>query len=314
MEENKQLIRQSNVLTESRYDFDPIEKRCIYTIIQKVRKDYVEGQRSLFDNMLVHLQPSALLQIVDAKHTKQAKDALNRLRKRDIEIENDKMWLICGFINWAKFEKENNVWTVEVSSQIMPYLVELAAKYTEYSLTVAISLKSKWAQRFYELCCQYKNNNNGYFGKTIDQLRQMFMLEDKYPKLPDFKTKVINKAQKELKEAYDKGQCDVWFDYFQKGKGADARFDFIIHTKESDIKQTELWENMKTQTIYIVKVLQLTYKTDPKFVKRVTNELQINPDLLHPMFDKITKLQKDFKGGEFAKLLRWVIKEDFKIQ
>lgn len=99
MEENKQLIRQSNVLTESRYDFDPIEKRCIYTIIQKVRKDYVEGQRSLFDNMLVHLQPSALLQIVDAKHTKQAKDALNRLRKRDIEIENDKMWLICGFIN-----------------------------------------------------------------------------------------------------------------------------------------------------------------------------------------------------------------------
>ena len=128
------------------------------------------------------------------------------------------------------------------------------------------------------------------------------------------KTKVINKAQKELKEAYDKGQCDVWFDYFQKGKASDARFDFIIHTKESDIKQTELWENMKTQTIYIVKVLQLTYKTDPKFVKRVTNELQINPDLLHPMFDKITKLQKDFKGGEFAKLLRWVLKEDFKIQ
>lgn len=26
MEENNQLIRQSNVLTESRYDFDPIEK------------------------------------------------------------------------------------------------------------------------------------------------------------------------------------------------------------------------------------------------------------------------------------------------
>ena len=65
------------------------------------------------------------------------------------------------------------------------------------------------------------------------------------------KQKLLTKHKKELKEAYDKGQCDVWFDYFQKGKGADARFDFIIHTKESDIKQTELWENMKTQTIYI---------------------------------------------------------------
>lgn len=35
MEDNKQLIRQSNVLTESRYDFDPIEKRCIYVCIMR---------------------------------------------------------------------------------------------------------------------------------------------------------------------------------------------------------------------------------------------------------------------------------------
>ena len=46
MEENKQLIRQSNVLTESRYDFDPIEKRCIYTIIQKVRKTMSRGREA----------------------------------------------------------------------------------------------------------------------------------------------------------------------------------------------------------------------------------------------------------------------------
>ena len=105
MEENKQLIRQSNVLTESRYDFDPIEKRCIYTIIQKVRKDYVEGQRSLFDNMLVHLQPSALLQIVDAKAYQASERCIKQTAQEDIEIENDNMWLICGFINWAKFEK-----------------------------------------------------------------------------------------------------------------------------------------------------------------------------------------------------------------
>ena len=35
MEDNTQLIRQSNVLTESRYDFDPIEKRCIYARIMR---------------------------------------------------------------------------------------------------------------------------------------------------------------------------------------------------------------------------------------------------------------------------------------
>ena len=82
MEQKNELISQSNILTESRYDFDPIEKRCIYAIIQKVRKDYIEGESSLFNNMHVKLPTASLLQIVDEKHTKQAKEALKRLRKR----------------------------------------------------------------------------------------------------------------------------------------------------------------------------------------------------------------------------------------
>lgn len=313
MEENRQLISQSNILTESRYDFDPIEKRCIYAIIQKVRKDYIDGERTLFDNMHVYLQPSALLQIVDEKHTKQAKEALKRLRKRDIEIEDDKgNWLICGFINWAKYDATRKVWGVEVSSQIMPHLVELASKFTTYSLTVAISLKSKWAQRFYELCCQYRKI--GKFGKTIDQLRQMFMLENNYPNLKDFKANVINKAKKELKEAYDNDQCDVWFDYQQTGKGADAHFEFYVKSKESEVKQNELWEDLHKQVKAIVITLRSVFKKDPKYIERVVHSLELEPDKVTKVFGKVMEAQKDFKGAELAKILRWTLKTDFNIK
>jgi plasmid replication initiation protein len=34
----------------------------------------------------------------------------------------------------------------------MPFLVELSSQFTTYSLSVAMSLKSKWSQRMYELC------------------------------------------------------------------------------------------------------------------------------------------------------------------
>ncbi|KAA6307231.1 hypothetical protein EZS27_041100, partial [termite gut metagenome] len=43
--------------------------------------------------------------------------------------------------------------------------------------------------------------------------RKMMMLEDKYKNANDLKKAVLDVAQKELKEAFDKGQCDLWFAY-----------------------------------------------------------------------------------------------------
>ncbi|EPW32988.1 hypothetical protein SAG0068_10375, partial [Streptococcus agalactiae CCUG 44050] len=167
----------------------------------------------------------------------------------------------------------------------------------------------KWAQRFYELCCQYRKI--GKFGKTIDQLRQMFMLEEKYPLLTDLKKYVINKAQKELKEAYDNNQCDVWFDYKQTGKGADAHFDFFIKSKESEVKQKELWEDLHKQVRAIVLILRSVFKKDPKYIERVVHDFELEPNKITKVFGKVMEAQKDFKGAELAKILRWTLKTDF---
>ena len=313
MEQKNELVSQSNILTESRYDFDPIEKRCIYAIIQKVRKDYIEGKNSLFNNIHVKLPTASLLLIVDAKHTKQAKEALKRLRKRDIEIEDAQgNWLICGFINWAQYDAPKKYWQVEVSSQIMPHLVELASKFTTYSLTVAISLKSKYSQRFYELCCQYRNIEK--FGKTIDQLRQMFMLEEKYPLLADFKRKVINVAQKELKAAYEENQCDVWFDYVQDGRGEKAHFEFFVHTRENQQKQKEAADEVLKEYRGILTFLRAAIKKDPKYIERVAKQLEFEIEKVTPIYNKLLGLQKDFSGASLAKMARWILKTDYNIK
>ena len=89
----------------------------------------------------------------------------------------------------------------------------------------------------------------GKFGKTIDQLRTMFMLEDKYPLLPLFKKRVIEVAQKELKEAYEENQCDLWFDYVQDGRGEKAHFEFFVHTRENQRKQKEAADEVLKNTV-----------------------------------------------------------------
>ena len=116
-------------------------------------------------------------------------DALKRLRNRDIEINNEKMWLSIGFVNYVKHIKNKSYFEVQVSKEVLPYYVELAQNFTSYSMTVAIALKSTFSQRFYELCCQYRNA--GFFFYTVEKLREMFMLEKKYKRGCDFKRRVV---------------------------------------------------------------------------------------------------------------------------
>lgn len=323
MSEKKDVtLCHANVLTESRYNFNRIEKNCLYKIIEQVRRDYVEGTAKAnggFQNMHVTMQQEVLEQITDKTHKKDAHDSLLRLRKRDIEIwEEDGSWFNCGFINWCEYDAKTKAYKVEVSYRIMPYLVELAKQYTAYSLTIAIALKSVYSQRFYELCCQYRNRieNDGLAGfhKTQQQLREMYCLEDKYPDCYDFNKRVVKKAQEELKSTYDKGQCDLYFDVYIKGRGTEMCYDFKIYTRERSDRQKEVFEDVRKKWLYIQNRMTAIYKRDPKFVQGVMKNLDFKPNLIDPVLEKLQKLEREYKGNDLAKLLRWVLKEDFEIK
>lgn len=316
---NKALpIAQANALTESRYNFNRIEKNALYNIIRHIRNEYVEqsSEQTIYHDMKLEISEEILSEIADKAHRSHAKAALINLRHRDVTIEDEKgNWMNTGFITMSKYDIEKKKFTVGVSAEIIPYLVGLANQYTVYSLTVAISLKSKWAQRFYELCCQYKNhleNGTPTFHKSIGQLRHMFMLEDKYPKLPDFKKYVINKAYLELKESYDKGKCDVWFEYGQTRKGEKAEFKFIIHTKEIVEAQQKKFKELHEMSYEINKILHSILPKDAKFCDKCWNHLNLHPDKIEPLYGKLERIMKNYdKSGDRARVVRHMLDEDF---
>lgn len=316
MEQEKDIqIAQSNALTSSRYDFSKIEKNVIYHIIRKVRHDYVEGtmQRDLFENMYVYIDAADLAQITDEKHTQEARAALRSLRHKDIEMEDAAgNWLNVGFINYAKYKAKEKVYEVEVSKEIMPHLVELASCFTEYSLTVAISLKSKYSQRFYELCCQYRAKRTFFLEQS--KLREMLKMENKYTQNQDFKRYVLDVAYNELKKAYDAGQCDLWFEMATEGRGKAIRYNFKIHTRQDEAKEQELFGEVHKLGLYVYRRSKEIFRKDAKFCARIIQHLDFNPDKIRPVYEKLAKLEKDYKGTDLAKLFRWVLREDFDIR
>ena len=317
------IIAQANALTQARYDFSLIEKRAVYFIINEVRKQFIEridGQRTLFDNLVIHIGTSFLSR---EDELREIYDALRRLRKKSVWVTDANQVLEVGFINYFEHEFHKSYIELEVSHKILPYLVELASHFTAYSLTVAISLKAKYSQRFYEYCSQYEHNDtnpfnahSGYFYVTLNDLRRKLMLEDAYPRYALLKKRVIEPARKELKALYDEGQCNLYFEYTEDKYGRSIdKLHFYVYSKDSKKKP----DNAKVliDQIYFIRqwlTSWLAAKRRPKnliWIDRVISHLNLNPTLIPKLYKRLAKLKTDDPKKNHAALARHIIEEDF---
>lgn len=317
MEENKQImLAQDNLLTQSKQNFKVIEKRCLYKIIHEVRRQYIDtnkGQKDLFGDMMIEIKPEELAQLGD--EVKDVFNALRDLRNRDVVIQNDEVDVATGWILEAKYYKRKNLYSVKVSGEILPYLVELASNFTAYDLTVAITLKSTYSQRFYEFCSQYRNRNNKTFFYSLEKLRKMLMLEDKYTLTADFRRNVLEVARKELKEAYDNGQCDLWFEYAVKDtdKRKILSYFFFVHTREDEERTTD-YQTVEACITRITSILTTFFPRDKKFIKRVQTEIRLRPGIAMELVEKLDKKVLDYDRKDIPPIIRFVLNQDYGIK
>lgn len=331
MEEDRLPVKisMSNPLIQARYDFDLIEKRCLYQIIKNVRKQYIESDtpRTTFEDLTIHLTPDELNECMggERKHSVVYK-SLRKLQGRQIEINNDDEWCVTSWVIKARHDKKKDVYEVKVDSSILPYLVELAANFTTLELTAALSFKSVYSQRFYELCSQYRNRPGKSFFLTVKQIRGLFKLGDpdidekaKYADTGVLRAKVIDVAADEIKAAYNenKNLVDMWFDYRVKETGGRngrtiLSWYFFIHTRD-DERQVDVQEVVKNRT-RINGILSAFFKRDKKFITRVLNSIDHNPNLAQPILEKLVKKMEGYDKEDMPGIIRYVLREDFGIK
>jgi plasmid replication initiation protein len=303
-------IAQDNRLTTSRYELTLIEKRIFYYIIKEVRSKYNTGQRDLFDDLILNIKVSDLCKEVNQEdNKKETRKALEKFRSRSFTYahEEDDDWLTCGFINYAHIKK--GIAEVQVSHKLMPFLVELSSQYTTYSLHVAMSLKSKWSQRMYELCQKWQGTDG--FRMSVDDLRKSFILEEKYNRYALLNERVLQVAKRELKELYDLGQCDVYFEFTEERVGRSVEMlRFKLFRKNA--------MNVKTTNdllLELIPVFQTIYETSTKpkndsFVKEVILQLQKHPNLIDPLNKRIKEVLAEGMKNDTARYIRFILNED----
>jgi len=306
-------LAQSNSLTNARYEFSVIQKRFLYIIIREVRKLYIEtntGNRNLWSNLTIRMSPEELK---EAGNATLVFSEANKLFDKRVYLNNDDEEGYVNFINYVIREKKTGMYEVEVSKKILPELVQLSEQFTTYEATVAISLKSFYSQRFYELCSQFKNYQNGYFFKDLEELKTLFNTPESYNNFGLFKAYVLEPAKLELKELYDKNESDLYFEYSEKEKKGKKVLSlaFRIVTRERENAKKYSPED----AIFILKgKLNSIFKNDKKYIDRIIKAMQLNPDICEPIMIKIHEKMNKYSRAEIAPIIRYILNEDFNIK
>jgi plasmid replication initiation protein len=222
---NKLLI-QDNVITTARYEMTALEKNILYAVMAQIEND----------DPLTKYYKISTFDIADIKDMRVRQgyfqEALKKLLTREFIIKKpDGNTLQITIISSAEYCTDGCI-EIGIDLKMRSYLFALKKNFTVFGLEVAISLKSKYSKRLYEMLCQFKST--GLFRITIAELKERFQLinaegVDQYARWSSFEKNVLKTAQAEIN-----AKAEFQFDYHLKKQGRKiTAVEFIFRKPEA---------------------------------------------------------------------------------
>jgi len=185
------------------------------------------------------------------------KKAIDKLMKTDIRVERPEGQSIVriNICSQAEYTKREGRITIQFTDSIMPYLAQVRKKFVLYNLKEISSFNS-----LYELLQEFKDT--GYMLKSVEKLREIFAVGDKFKKYSHFKKRTFEHACKEINNNHE---LNLGYEELKEGRKVVA-IKFVF-TKTRIRKVT----NPKTG-------IEKNYYIKPKQKKKLSKPS--NPDVL----------------------------------
>ena len=161
---NKDLI-QSYIMTTAKYDFNVYEKRIIYRLVEMAQGE-LQGikfadncqkiEHDLFSCVNITMPIACLLNGEDDKNYARVKEALQSLQRKIFEYEDDEIWQSISIIALPYIRKRSSVLSFQVHPRVWDCILDFSKGFRKYELKAAMSFKSQFSMRFYELLSNQK--------------------------------------------------------------------------------------------------------------------------------------------------------------
>lgn len=219
-QDNNRFLIQSTKYTTIRNDWGIYAQRLIVRIAQAMQ--YRLEDESLNapiigpnDPRLIWRFKVADLMIGPGQNYTQVRKELEKIPSANVQIEDKKgRWQVSSIFPSIKGDDNTGEIEVKINDDLWWLFLELSKGYKKYQLNTALSLKSPYSLRLYQLLA----GNKEPITYDLQWLKKLFGVENKYKLTKDFIKYIIASSKKELDEKAEKS-FEYKPVYTNKGKG-----------------------------------------------------------------------------------------------
>ncbi len=211
---NELVVKSNDLIRNTRYNLSVMEQKIVIYLISKIVAEDTD-----FKKVELSVKDYCDLCGIDkgGRGYQLVKDSIKSLRDKSWWIQTeDNTEVLFSWIDTARVQKNNGTVEVKLSESLRPYLLQLKGNFTKYELINTLMLKSRYAIRLYELFKSYL-----WLGKwevSIDELKEILLIGEKYKDYRDFKKFVINQSIKEINTYTD---LTISYDVKKNGRRID---------------------------------------------------------------------------------------------
>ena len=216
-QEHAITIKQHNAITEARYDMSATEKNIIYMLLAQLEDDDPVKKRYMISMRQLQTRLEQLGQVVSREQLQKATSTLIS-RVYSIIEEGSGDYVQMSLFASVIYTDDSDLVEIELSPDIRPYLFQLKNNFTSFELDMALSLKSKYSQRMYEILSKYRDV--GTFQISVEKLKYILELihpltkAEMFKEWSSFSNDILEVSKKEIDE-----HTDICFIYTLKKTG-----------------------------------------------------------------------------------------------
>lgn len=276
MKLKRQYNRQPNIITRSTDNMTLIEKRIMYLVINRLDTG-IDVQPDLFKNMEFKIPFSQLQET----NYKRISDSIKKLQSRTITlIDDDEKEEYESLTPFPHVKIGKAVVTLTMLANVVPYFLELKRGYTKYELAAALTLRSIYGQKLYELLSRWKDKKKWYV--DIDELKKLLHAENYEYK--DFKPDCLEKGVKDINK---NTELSVSYEPEKEGRSV-IGIHFKILSKANSEKD-EAYENVKEELEF---VNRLSPGEVALYMNKLFNEYSFSKKQQDAIVSNITLMEK----------------------
>ena len=224
-EQNSLVVKSNELIRNRRHNLSAVQQKIVIYLISKILSEDND-----FKTVTINIKTYASIVGIElnGRVYKQLKDDIRALSNKGYWLPSDdeKSEILFRWIDTAKIEKNSGKIEIKLSDSLKPFLLQLRSNFTKYEMYNICFMKSRYSIILYEVLRSYC-----WMGKwdvSLQELRNILGIENKYSDYRDLKKFVILPAVNEINSKTDLG---VKFSTIKIGRKIE-RINFNINDKQ----------------------------------------------------------------------------------